>query len=176
MILHRSRTWRIEFLLVIAAVPALAWMLLLAWRDTNAGLPAAVISREWLTFTAAAIATPIVTVNIIGRMRFRFVIGSAGLTIRTADLTAALRWSDIESIVLDDLRVLVVPNPGYQASHYPGITRLARITADGRSCFEILALSAVRESPDQIASALTEHAGRRFTDIGPHLLPPPSDQ
>jgi hypothetical protein len=90
--LHRSRTWRIEFVILLAALPALTWALLWMRRDMNAGLPPAVVGRELLTFFAAAIAAPIAALKILRLLRFRFVIDADGLTIRTAEITAALRW------------------------------------------------------------------------------------
>jgi hypothetical protein len=86
------------------------------------------------------------------------------LTIRTPEITADIRWSDLESIIVDDLRVLVVLDAAGQATSYPGITNFARSAPDGRAGYEILALAQVHESPEQIASALAQHAGVRFTD------------
>ncbi|MEU7820301.1 hypothetical protein [Catellatospora sp. NPDC049133] len=179
--LRRTRTWLVQVLIALAAPVALAWALLTMRRDMIAGLPPAIVGRELIMVTMAAIAAPIVVMKTLGALRFRFVIDSAGLTIRTPDITAALPWSDIESVILDDLRILVVPDPGHQRADYPGIGRFAGTTSDGRSCFEVLVLSQVRESPAAIASALAEHAGPRFTDArrparhggtGSHSAPP----
>jgi hypothetical protein len=147
VILHRSRTWRLELVVVAIAAAAVAWAVLLLRRDVSAGLPVWVTGRELVACSAAFIALVVLAVRVLSALRFRFVIDSVGLTIRTGYLTAAVRWSDVESIVLDDLRILVVPAPAY-----------------GRTGSEVLALSHVRERPDQIASALAEHAGPRFTD------------
>lgn len=132
MTLHRTRTWLIQVLIAIAAPGALAWALLTTRRDMTAGLPVAIVGRELLMVVVAALVTPVVVIKTLGALRFHFVIDRAGLTIRTPDITATLHWPDIESIIIDDLRVLVVPAPGYQASAYPGIARFAGTTPDGR--------------------------------------------
>ncbi|MEU8006796.1 hypothetical protein AB0B66_37035 [Catellatospora sp. NPDC049111] len=164
MTLHRTRTWLVQVLIALAAPVALAWALLTTRRDMIAGLPPAIVGRELIMVIFAAIAAPIVMTKTLGALRFRFVIDSAGLTIRTPDITAAVPWSGVESVILDDLRVLIVPDPGYQTTTFPGIGRFTGTTPDGRRCFEVLVLAQVRESPAAIASALAEHAGPRFAD------------
>ena len=97
MILHRSRTWRLEPVIVAVTVGAVVWAALLLRRDVMAGLPMMVTGPESVAWVVAAIALVILAVRVFGALRFRFVIDSVGLTIRTGDITAALRWSDVPS-------------------------------------------------------------------------------
>ncbi|GHJ48831.1 hypothetical protein Cs7R123_61730 [Catellatospora sp. TT07R-123] len=165
MILHRSRTWLIQVAIALIAPFALVRVLLLFRHDVQAGLPPVITVREALALLVGLPSGVYVMVRTFGALRFRFVIHANGLDIRTPDLTDAVRWTDVESILMDDMRVLVFPAPGYRADPYPGMLRHVRTAADGRRCYEILALGQVRESPDRIAAALAAHAGTRFTDL-----------
>ncbi|MGK5742167.1 hypothetical protein [Micromonospora sp. URMC 103] len=108
---------------------------------------------------------------LLGAVRpFRFAIGPEGLSVRRPGLRRTIRWSDLDALVLDvppasqsrpaSPRLLAVPAPGVAL----GPPATARHPVDGRAAVELLDLDEVRERPEEVAAALTRHAGDRFVD------------
>lgn len=103
---------------------------------------------------------------------FRFRIGPDGLTMQSRGATRSIPWDGVAAVVLDQ------PAPGAGGPDRQG-PRLLLAAADGADvglpmtasstaydgrCAVLLGLDDVRESPDQVAEALTRYAGDRFTD------------
>ncbi|MEV0807230.1 hypothetical protein [Micromonospora sp. NPDC050200] len=109
-------------------------------------------------------------VVLVGALRpFRFVVDADGLTVRRPGLRRAIRWPELAAVVLDQPaprsgvpaapRLLAVPATG------AGIGPLdARHPLDDRPAVELLDLAGIRESPEEIATALARYAGDRFLD------------
>ncbi|MGR6321422.1 hypothetical protein Q2K19_18640 [Micromonospora soli] len=92
---------------------------------------------------------------------FRFVIGADGLQVRRPRLRGTYAWAQFDALALDDAgRLVGVPGPGLPS----GAPATGRHPRDGRPAVELLDLTQVRESPDEVAAALTRYAGGRFTD------------
>lgn len=102
---------------------------------------------------------------------FRFAIDTEGLTIRRPGLDRAVRWAELDALVLDQPvrqegrtaspRLLAVPATGVTLgppadAHHP---------VDGRAAVELLDFVQVRDKPEAVAQALTRYAGDRFVDV-----------
>lgn len=167
MNLHRAWGWWLQLAIVILGPVALALLLAMLVQAARAGWSAAVIApniRGWVGWGGGVVCYVLIAWKTLTQLRFRFVIDACGLRMRTSRVDAALRWEEIDSIILDDIRLLIVPAAGYRANPYPGLTQLGSTTHDGRPCKEVLGLTEVWESRDRIAAALSKHAGPRFTD------------
>ncbi|MFI7427461.1 hypothetical protein ACIBPB_10780 [Micromonospora sp. NPDC049836] len=99
---------------------------------------------------------------LVGALRpFRFGIGPDGLVVRRPGLRGTYRWEQFEALALDDAgRLLGLPS----AACPPAARTTARYPGDGRAAVELLDLTQVRESPDEVAAALARWSGGRFTD------------
>ncbi|MCW3817704.1 hypothetical protein ONA91_24935 [Micromonospora sp. DR5-3] len=99
-------------------------------------------------------------VVLVGAVRpFRFLIGPAGIEVRRPGLRGTYRWEQFEALALDDAgRLVAVPAAGL------GLRTTARHPRDGRAAVELLDLRQIRESPDDVAAALSRYSGGRFTD------------
>ncbi|MBM0278359.1 hypothetical protein [Micromonospora tarensis] len=147
--------------LVLALVCVLGGVVLLALPRDGALL------RTIIAVGAIALGA----VALVSALRpFRFGIGAEGLTIRRPGLRRVIRWAEVDALVLDEPprrdgrpeppRLLLVPAPGV-----PMEPVTARHPLDGRPAVELLVLDQVREQPEQVAAALTRHAGERFVDL-----------
>ncbi|SCL38266.1 DivIVA domain-containing protein [Micromonospora rhizosphaerae] len=110
-------------------------------------------------------------VVLVGVLRpFRFAIGPEGLDVRRSGLRGTYRWDQFDALALEDAprqdgrpgapRLLGVPAAGMP----PGPKATAQHPVDGRAAIELLDLAQVRETPEELAAALTRFAGDRFTD------------
>jgi hypothetical protein len=103
---------------------------------------------------------------------FAFRIGADGLTLRTAEISRAIPWAEVDAIIMgqparppefDTERapaLLLVPAAGS-----PLADRLdQRSPIDRRPCRSLLDTGDVQESADEIAAALSRFAGGRFVD------------
>ncbi|NUO60474.1 MAG: hypothetical protein HOV71_30955 [Hamadaea sp.] len=146
---HRSRTWYFEPLAFVAVVLAFVWLGLLLRRDVSSGLPAGlpvkIVVQEATALLVAAAGALILGLRLLVARRFRFVVDDQGLTIHTSRVVADFRWPAVESVVVDDFRVVVV-------------------LAGGGQPREVLALSEVSETTEEVADAFARYAGARFTD------------
>ncbi|MFD6260538.1 DivIVA domain-containing protein [Micromonospora chalcea] len=107
-----------------------------------------------------------------GLRPFRFRITFDGLTVRTAGLNRFVPWTEIDHLVLDQ------PPPVLTGNKRPSPVLLLvpagestidlplahRSPLDDRSCLALLDLDDVREKPDEVAAALAQYGGSRFTD------------
>ncbi|MFE9191246.1 hypothetical protein ACFYL6_16700 [Micromonospora sp. NPDC007208] len=154
--LRRSRGARL-----LALVCVLGGVLLLVYPSDGALL------RTIIAVGAIALGA----VALVSAMRpFRFGIHAEGLTIRRPGLRRDIRWAEVDVLVLDEPprrdghpeppRLLVVPVPGVTIEPVT-----ARHPLDGRPAVELLVLDQVREQPEQVSAALTQHAGGRFVDL-----------
>jgi hypothetical protein len=104
---------------------------------------------------------------------FRFHIGTDGLTLRLNGINRLVRWDEIDAVILDLTKpslvgdnkhpyhhVLLVPADGVDL----GIPLTHRSPVDDRPCLVLLDLRDVRDSPEQVAQALAQFGGGRFTD------------
>ncbi|SCE87233.1 hypothetical protein GA0074695_1772 [Micromonospora viridifaciens] len=120
-----------------------------------------VAGEGWLLRTLAALGIVVVGgAALVGAVRpFRFVIGPEGLDVRRPGLRGTYRWERFDALALDDrARLVGVPGPDL------GLRATARHPRDGRPAVELLDLTQVRETPDEVAAALARYAGGRFTD------------
>ncbi|MEU5941744.1 hypothetical protein ABZ807_21745 [Micromonospora sp. NPDC047548] len=102
---------------------------------------------------------------------FRFRIGDDGLDLRRPGLRRLVRWPELDALVLEQPpprsgspaapRLVAVPATGV------ALGRPLDARVDGRPAVELLDLAQVRETPDEIAAALTRCAGPRFRDARP---------
>ncbi|WP_406042065.1 hypothetical protein OG799_00840 [Micromonospora sp. NBC_00898] len=110
-------------------------------------------------------------VVLLGALRpFRFAIGPDGLDVRRPGLRGTYPWEQFEALALADgppvqgrpgpPRLLGVPG----AALPPEILATARHPVDGRAAVELLDLAQVRQSADEVATALARYGGNRFTD------------
>ncbi|WP_406062146.1 hypothetical protein [Micromonospora sp. NBC_00860] len=154
--LRRSRGAR-----VLALVCVLGGVLLLVYPSDGALL------RTIIAVGAIALGT----VALVSAMRrFRFGIHADGLSIRRPGLRRDVRWAEVDALVLDEPprrdgrpeppRLLLVPVPGVTIEPVT-----ARHPLDGRPAVELLVLDQVREQPEQVSAALTQHGGGRFVDL-----------
>ncbi|MEU8423008.1 hypothetical protein AB0C15_19240 [Micromonospora sp. NPDC048835] len=154
--LRRSRGARL-----LALVCVLGGVLLLVYPSDGALL------RTIIAVGAIALGA----LALVSALRpFRFGIHPDGLSIRRPGLRREIRWAEIGVLVLDEPprrdghpeppRLLLVPAPG--VTFEPAT---ARHPLDGRPAIELLVLDQVRDQPEQVAAALTHHAGDRFVDL-----------
>ncbi|MEU2611149.1 hypothetical protein ABZ570_06100 [Micromonospora sp. NPDC007271] len=125
------------------------------------GVMVLVAGAGWLLRMLAALGVVAISgAVLVGAVRpFRFVIGPEGLDVRRPGLRGTYRWEHFEALALDDqARLVGVPAAGL------GRRTTARHPRDGRPAVELLHLTQVRESPDEVAAALTRYSGGRFTD------------
>ncbi|OKI65091.1 hypothetical protein [Micromonospora sp. CB01531] len=128
------------------------------------GVMVLVAGEGWLLRTLVALGVVVVGgAALVGAVRpFRFVIGPDGLDVRRPGLRGTYRWEYFDALALDDRgRLVGVPAVGL------GLRTTARHPRDGRPAVELLHLTQVRESPDEVAAALTRYSGGRFTDARP---------
>ncbi|MFG3554839.1 hypothetical protein ACGGAQ_10635 [Micromonospora sp. NPDC047557] len=154
--LRRSRGAR-----VLALACVLGGVLLLVYPS----------DRALLRTIVAVGAIALGAVALVSAMRpFRFGIHADGLSIRRPGLRREIRWAEVDTLVLDEPprrdgyatppRLLLVP-----VQSVPRELVTARHPIDGRPAIELLVLDQVREQPEQVAAALTRHAGDRFLDL-----------
>lgn len=102
---------------------------------------------------------------------FRFHIGADGLRLRSAGINGLVPWKAIDAVVLEQPapssakrnphpRLLLVPTEGADL----GVPLQHRSPVDGRACAASLSFDEVKESPEQVAQALAQHGGGRYTD------------
>ncbi|MFV2022405.1 DivIVA domain-containing protein [Micromonospora sp. LOL_023] len=102
---------------------------------------------------------------------FRFRIGADGLTFRSKGAARSVPWNDVATVVLDQPapgagnvrpspRLLLTAADGADV----GLPMTASSTAYDGGCAVLLDLGDVKESPEQVAEALTRYAGDRFID------------
>jgi DivIVA domain-containing protein len=137
-------------LLLLALATGMLWMLVVAALGLLIGIPLGVDALRPL----------------------RFHIGDAGLTVRHNRTDRLVSWPEVAAVILDEPtptpddtgpapRLLLVPvDPaGF------GLPSTSRDPLAGRPYLVLLDLAEVRESPDEVAGALTRFAGDRFTDV-----------
>jgi hypothetical protein len=86
--------------------------------------------------------------RLFGPRAFRFVIGPTGIEVHNGALQRDVSWSEIQELFLEQTG--------------GGFSVFATLT--GAEQIRLLDLSAVRESPDEVAAALQAAAGGRFED------------
>ncbi|MFU8872952.1 hypothetical protein [Micromonospora sp. SL4-19] len=127
------------------------------------GVMVLVAGEGWVLRMLAALGIVVIgSAALVGAVRpFRFVIGPEGLKVRRPGLRGTYRWEQFDSLALDDAAKLVgVPG----ADLTPSLPTTVRHPGDGRPAVELLDLTQVRESPDEVVAALTRFSGGRFTD------------
>lgn len=89
--------------------------------------------------------------SLFGLRSFRFEVGPTGVDVHTGFLKRQLAWSEITQITLEQVG--------------SGFALFATLATRGTEQVRLVDLSAVRESPDEVASALAAAAGGRFADL-----------
>ncbi|MFJ8577226.1 DivIVA domain-containing protein [Micromonospora sp. NPDC093277] len=113
------------------------------------------------------------TLAFTGVRPFRFHIGTEGLTVRQPGLNRRVPWTEIDALILDQ------PLPTLAGNKAPSAVLLLvpasgstvdrplthRSPVDDRPCFVLLELNDVREPSSEVAAALANYGGSRFTDF-----------
>ncbi|MFE9692820.1 hypothetical protein [Micromonospora sp. NPDC005806] len=150
------RGWNVELHRSRGALP-------LAIVCVAGGVMVLAVAGEGLLRRLVAVGAVLIGVKVlVGALRpFRFVIGADGLEVRRPRLRGTYRWEQFDALAIDDAgRLVGVPGPGLPS----GLPATVRHPYDGRPAVELLDLTQVRESPDEVATALTQWSGGRFID------------
>jgi hypothetical protein len=166
MTLHRSREYLVLTLAMLLGGPLLLWASQNGWELRLLFIP--VGSTALFVFGVLAMVAAAIT--LVGQLLpFEFAMDEAGLRLRrVAGINRSLPWASVDTVILEPPatakgkpQLVLVPADGADLGVRADYTN----KLDGRPSVVLLSLDALRESREQVVSALSTYAGPRFHDM-----------